>query len=302
MMHADLSKEHLESLEYRRERLGAQMDRLEQLVSGSGEKLLPLVRTPSGAHSESGTRALIEDLLYALETAGQHALSRKDRALFSSFLYCAIRIAEEDPWWLVDVSGKFQDILRLGESLRPSHKAELCYMEMYRSPELDGFFGCMDELFFLFSGTRIKDTFPEEERGQIRNLHSEESAELEEMRREIVENQAFPDGDGLEACFPDEDDYEQEEREAQRKWAAGFAEKEKFCGEYLKFRSLYFDEEGSRFPDRLRQMLEIYFAERGASLYLNDDAFFEAYAQLNEIARRLQAVRNGRSGTDGAQG
>ncbi len=72
-------------------------------------------------------------------------------------------------------------------------------------------------------------------------------------------------------------------------------------GSYF-IRSLYFDEEGSRFPDRLRQMLEIYFAERGASLYLNDDAFFEAYAQLNEIARRLQAVRNGRSGTDGAQG
>lgn len=290
MMGATLTKEQLESLNYRRERLDAQMARLSRWLSGSGQTLLPLVRTQSGAHSERGTWNLIEALLEALEAAEGRPLPEAERGLFRSFLYCAIRISEERPWWLTEANGSFHDILRFGESLRPGTQLELYYMELYHSLELDGFFGCMDELYWLFSGNRIEDTLHEGERRQVRMLHPEEAALLEEARKENVADQIPADLDGL---FADEDDYEQMEREAQRAWVSAFADKEILCREYLRFRTLYFDTAHSRFPTRLRQMLDAYLAGQGLSLLLNDDVFFQVYTQLDEIARRLRDAPSG---------
>lgn len=290
MMGVTLTQEQLESLNYRRDRLDAQLARLVQALSGSGHKLLPLVRTQAGSHSEHGTWDLIEALLEALEGAEGRPLPEEERKLFSSFLYCAIRVAEERPWWLAETSGRFHDILRCAENLRPHSKLELYDMELYHSLELDGFFGCMDELYWLFSGKHIEDTIHEEDRQQVRMLHPEEAALLEEAQREAVADQTPTE---LEGLFADEDDYEQMEREEQKAWVSAFADKEALCREYLRFRALYFDTAHSRFPQRLRQMLDAYFAGQGLSLFLNDDAFFQAYAQLDEIARRLGDAPSG---------
>lgn len=295
-MYESLPKKQLESLRYRWERLDAQFQRLEGLLSGGGKSLRPLVRTESGVHWERGVWRLIDQLLEALEAAEARKLPEKERALFSSFLYCAIRVAEEDPWWITRTSGTFSDILRLGKSLWTRSKVELCYMEVYGVIwGLEGFFGHMDELYRLFSGQHIKKTFSEAERQWIRAFNPEESAAIEKKWRESEELEELLPGldEDPEAPAAYDEDEAQREWEAQTDWVASFADKEVLCRQYLRFRGLYFDEAGLRFPQRLRRMLDVYLAGQGVSAYLDDDAFFETYAQLDEIARRLRGALSG---------
>ena len=295
MMYAKLSREKIESLDYRRGRLGAQTERIERLLSGRTASLLPLVRTKSGAHSETKTRDLIEKLLAALEHAEARPLPERDREFYRGFLYCAIRAAAERPFWIVETRASFDDILRLGARVWPQDPVELYFTEMYYAPVLDGFFGCMDELYGALSGQSIVRTLGPAERAAVRERHPEEVEGIESQWKEMEEARAMAAEDLAELLTEDDleepDEWELREERMRQEWIDAFAEKETFCEQYLLCRALYFElAPGDTLPDRLRRMLDVYFAERNASGFLDDDAYFTAYALLDETLRRVKAL------------
>ena len=79
---------------------------------------------------------------------------------------------------------------------------------------------------------------------------------------------------------------------------AAFAKKDEFCRQYLIVRRGYFPWVGDRdetppptpLPVRMRRMLDLYLAEQGYSLYLDNDRFFGAHAELKKTLSRLRSA------------
>ena len=298
-MYTRLTNDQVESLNYRERRVELQLRRMERLFSGRGESLLPFVRGKNGEHSERRTWELVEGLTGALEQTERLPLSERERSFFRAFLYCAIRISGEGTDW-VETDGSFEDILKIAEHIWPRDITELHYYELYRSPELDGFFGGMDAVYRLFTGAEITETITTEERAAARARHPEEAAEMEALWREHDKLMEELDEEELRLLLTEtaepEDEWDILQERRQREWVDAFAEKESFCRQYLLCRTLYFEaaaDEGTPLSGRLRRMLNVFLSERGVSSYPDDDRFFAAYALLDETARRIQGLLQG---------
>lgn len=312
----DMEIKDIERLEFRKERLLEKSRRLESLISGRSVSLMPLIRTKTGKHSEKRTWLFINALTDALEKYEKYRnleeepdfeLSPEERTFYKSFLYCAIRIAEEKPWWLLMSEGTFDDILKLAENTLYHAKHQLHFYELYKRPALDGFFFYMDELYELFTGTAVTLTIDEEELSEVKRLYaseiefldSEDPAYLEEYEKAFAgmssaeitlrELDALSPAQMKEGILEAQRDAK--EQEEKQKWAEHFSEKELFCSQYLLCRKLYFETGADHdFPRRIERMTDIYLYEHEISSFLNDELFFSAYAMLRRALRYVDGL------------
>lgn len=326
----ELTIKQVERLQYRKERLAERASRLEFLLSGRGTSLLPLVQTKTGKHSEKRTWALVEDLLAALEkyevylhclkngveedrplTAADGHLPEQERTFYRSFLYCALRVMENDhPFWIWGREGTFKDLLGLTESAADyKEKLELHAEELYwgnSGEPTGGFFDCMDHLYEAITGRPITDTLSEEDR------HAAEERVLTQKKEEEADWAAF-----LKDLDMTEEEYEtasreineqlgetlaeEPEREEQapvqkgrnKVWSEAFPNKDMLCQQYLLCRELYFQADRRNLSDRLKNALDFYLYEHGQSSYLEDDTFFYTYALLNKVIKQIENLPKG---------
>lgn len=317
----ELTMKQVERLQYRKERLAEKANRLEFLLSGRGVSLLPLVRTKGGRYSEKRAWALVEDLLAALEKYEAYLqcledeededrplaeiachLPEQEQAFYRSFLYCAVRVAESNPFWIWGRRGVFHDILDLAESAAIyREKIELHFDELYWGPsgEPSGqFFDCMDRLYEAFTGTPVTDALPEEdrreaeERVRARKKKDEEDwaafledAGMTEEEYEAANLEMLEQFGGIVEQGPVEAQRDERQKQA---WIKAFPNKEALCQQYLMCRELYFQADRSQLADNLENMLDFYLYEHGESSYLQDDTFFYAYALLDKVLRQVR--------------
>ena len=88
------------------------------VLFGRSRPILPSVADEEGRCSEVRVWALVHQPTGAVRTYedcqldNSLHLSDGDRACLRAFLYCAIRLSVSQPFWLGDMTGTYEDILR----------------------------------------------------------------------------------------------------------------------------------------------------------------------------------------------
>lgn len=306
----EVTSQDLENLAYRKKRLHRKLEQLENLLSGGGGSLLPLVRGEDGRWSEERGRSLIRELADALDLSlrGEaekpeaptplsqlpSALTREQRELFECFLYCALR-AMESPMpvsiWSGAPGGKWEGLLGYAAQMDYQDKYTLYYDETYRSAT--GFFCDMDQIYEALTGqAAVRKASPLDIQA-MENLFQAEIAEetllprWEDLPPEVLEEFSEP--------------YTEEDREEQRlseaalaAWQDAFPQKEAFCEAYLRLRTLFFRARAWRYLESwTERMVDLYLYQRESSSFLTDDAFFLAYGLLDRVKGELDSVIRG---------
>lgn len=320
----EITVAQMRNVEFRKERLLSKTKRLEYLLSGRSRSLLPEVQTKEGKHSEEKTWQFIGRLIEALEKYEKCHLCDEDdelieevdyempkaqKAFYECFLYCAIRVAEENPWWVLMTRGSFDDILKLAEQTQYyDDKYELFFQESYKEGEIEGFFFCMDELYKAFMGKEITSTIGEKDLNEMKKRYS---YELEMME--------FADSDYWEAYYEQFGDMSEEEQaEAQwksmspaerkialkraeekekreqrkKEWIEKFEEKTLFCEKYEQCRELYFQVvvRPRDLTHKIERMMDVYLYEQKDSSFMDDDIFFYTYALLEQAIGQVNEL------------
>lgn len=229
----ELTKEMLETLDFRRTRLCGKLQRLESLTLGQEASLLPAVRNGNGSYDEEKTWRLADELADAMERWGvaeedapedsgqeaafqrelrlrggsdgpeedsryqrflrwyrqaaslqprTHAQKEARHAFYHSFFYCALRVAESDPFWLWKTKGCYGDLLHLARELHYTEAAELHFQELCGRKGPVGTFALMDALYAELSGRHIAQTISRKERELAQSLHPEQAVLVERLR------------------------------------------------------------------------------------------------------------------------
>lgn len=317
-----LTVKQMKSLEFRKGRLLEKVEALDRLLSGRDVSLLPLVRTETGRYSEKRTWALVEELLAALEKYRQYLrhddqddetelapyrLPEQERSLYRSFLYCAIRMAAGNPWWIRGSywpKGTFGDILALAKQTGYERKVDLYFDELYARGGMWGFFAYMDDFYEALTGQKISTTITEEEQLEAREWHQKEVQEWEESEDEMFSPEELEKiymeeyeslSDGEKQALDEEAEQNRKDAQEKQAWVRAFPQKESFCQQYLLFRKLYF-QNWSGLADSIEHMLDIYLYEHGASRLLEDDTYFYAYALFNKLLKQVKDLAEAEDG------
>ncbi len=306
-----LTKQMLETLQYRKERLEHKAGQMERLLSGREKSLLPLLRDKSGRYSEKKTRALVEKLVQALDlyrqgrnaregekdrplSAFPSALEEDERSFWRGFLYCLLRLAEDPPNWNFTCKGTFGDLLEMSGDILQYKEAERFYLDtVYR--------GVYDSLIWLwleqaceaFTGEKREGRVTPEEIQAVEARYPNEiadAAKLAAIEEALKEDPRFedPDAEPLDAWELEE---LEEEDARYRAWLDNFPEKENFCREYLSWRRAYFDLRAWEWLEaHMQAMLEVYLCQDGSSSFLCDETYFSAYALLDRAVKQLREL------------
>lgn len=160
----------------------------------------------------------------------------------------------------------------------------------------------MDHLYEAITGTPITDTLSEDEyQAAAEQVSARKKQEAEDWAAFLKEldmtdeeyvavNQEFYAQFGGE--FAVEAEEEPETVPGGRKKTT-FPNKEMLCQQYLMCRDLFFRTDRRDLPDKLKNMLDFYLYEHGASSYLRDDAYFYTYALLNKVIKQIQSLPEG---------
>lgn len=279
-----------ENLRYRKKRMEQKARRLELLLSGRGESLLALVRTPGGRYSESRTQGLKKQLLQGQELPGL------DREFLDSFLYCALRLSERGPAllqgpgfeWSID--GTFQDLPGLAVTIDPwGDRYDRWYQDFFSGNCQSAAFALMDSLYEKFSGEPIERA--------LALLLPEVSAKALSRYRPEPESTQEPEEweeEFLPAGF-DEEEWEKLEQDKTLEYAAwekNFPAKDRFCQAYLLCRKRYFETENCRgLSAGVEQAVDEYLCCAGLSNYLADRTFFAVYGLLERSEKQARALQ-----------
>lgn len=306
-----LTKQMLETLRYRKERLEHKAGQVERLLSGREKSLLPLLRDKNGRYSEKKTRALAEKLVQALDlyrqgrnaregekdrplSAFPSALEEDKRGFYRSFLYCLLRLAEDPPNWSFPCKGTFGDLLEMGRDIAAYKEEELFYLDtVYRGVYASEVWLWLDRACEAFTGEKMEDRITQSEIEAVEARYPSEVAEAAEQaafEETLKDDSRFedPDAETLEAWELEELEKEEVQRQA---WLDNFPEKESFCREYLSWRRAYFDLRAWNWlEEHMQAMLEVYLCQDGSSSFLCDETYFSAYALLDRAVRELRKL------------
>lgn len=322
-----ITVEEMKNMEFRKERLLHKTKKLEFLLSGRNRSLLPEIQTKAGRHSEKRTWQFIERLIESLEKYEKcsacdeddmdmlveeidYVIPEEKKCFYRSFLYCVVRIAEEDPWWIWITRGTFDDVLKLVERTQYyDTKYELYFYEMYKTPNIDGFFYCMDEIYRLFTGKRITSTICEEDTEEVKKRYAFEiemmdmwrDADYEEAYQETFAGMSEEEIRQLEweslssqekrSALKEAEEIKKTEK-AKKEWVKGFSDKKMFCEQYELCRKLYFKEVTTpqQLALKIERMMDVYLYEQGDSRFMEDEVFFYTYTLLDKTVKRAEEL------------
>lgn len=232
------------------------------------------------------------------------------RSFYRCFLYCALRLVESKPFWLVETGGRFEDVLRLAGEMDYGRPEELHFLELCRPGELRGTFRWMDALYEALSGRFIVQEISAPQIQAVRERYPGRLEEMEEswrqtegddLPREATEEEERILWEQLESLTDQEREnlgrvsrWSSREEERILDWLKAFPEKEAFCRQYLLCRELYFASgAGPKLRRTVRRMLNAYLFAQGWSGYLDEDRFFSAYVLADRAVNQLRP-RDGR--------
>ncbi len=318
-MRDDLTKQTLETLEYRKEQLQRKAAQVERLLSGREKSALPLLRDGDGHYSEEKTRALVEELVGSLELHQRFrgaVLTRKDKRLadlppaleedelrfFRSFLYCLLRFLEDSPPGDYGCEGTFGDLLDMTRDIMIYQEREVFNLDtVFRKGFASDTWWWMDRLREKVTGVSARDAASQEDIDAVEKLYPKEAfeaGELEELQKQLddeLREKLEEDPEYQEEFSELKEDWEieeeEQERQAAEQWLENFPEKEVFCREYESWKRDYFDLNSRNWlDDRIEAMLEVYLYCEGKSSFLTDDTYFAAYALLDRAVKQLQKL------------
>lgn len=282
---------------YRKMRLREKTDQVELLLSGQGESLLPLVRDESGHYSEEKTRALCAQLADPL------GLDRGKRETLESFLYCALRLIEGDPFsfCLAGNRGSFRNLVGLARETDYWDVSELYYDELTAPNTAHGIFPCLDELCKALSGWDAAESISPEARAALPEHLQMELREREALLAEYpdVSDEEYREIEQMryDALSPEERQWEdeenarfREEEEQKQEWLAGFSDREALLQEYLRFRRLYAQGNlrGTGLGKAAEDAVDLWLYRMKKAYFLEDDRYFYAYGLLDRAVRALR--------------
>lgn len=282
---------------YRKMRLREKTDQVELLLSGQGESLLPLVRDESGHYSEEKTRALCAQLADPL------GLDRGKRETLESFLYCAFRLIEGDPFsfCLAGNRGSFRNLVELARETDYWDVSELYYDELTAPNTAHGIFPCLDELCKALSGWDAAESISPEARAALPEHLQMELREREALLAEYpdVSDEEYREIEQMryDALSPEERQWEdeenarfREEEEQKQEWLAGFSDREALLQEYLRFRRLYAQGNlrGTGLGKAAEDAVDLWLYRMKKAYFLEDDRYFYAYGLLDRAVRALR--------------
>jgi len=307
-----ITKQTLETLRYRKERLERKAGQMERLLSGQTKSLLPLLRDGEGHYSEEKTQALVVDLTETLELHQRFsrysmrkadtplsdfppALTEKELRFFRSFLYCLLRFSEDPPPQYFNLKGTFGDLLVLTRGIMEYQEREDFYLDtVFRKIFGPPTWRWMDLLRESVTGVPAEDMASQADIDAVEKRYPEEAAEAKELE-ELEKDDPTYWQDYLEAYSEPLEDWEieaeEQERQAVERWLENFPEKEAFCRAYESWLSEYFDMGFTRWLDaRIGSMLDVYLYREGGSSFLADETYFAAYALLDQAVKQLREL------------
>lgn len=300
-MKEEITYQERSALAYRKMRLREKTEQVELLLSGQGESLLPFVRDEYGHYSEEKTRALCARLADPLSLDGEK------RETLESFLYCALRLIEGDPFsfCMAGNRGSFRNLVRLARETDYWDVSELYYDELTDPNTAHGIFPCLDELCRALSGWDAAETISPEARAALpEHLRIRMEQELREREAAPAECSDVSDEEYSEierarydALSPEERQWEdeesarfREEEERKREWLAGFPDREALLQEYLRFRCLYAQGNlrGTELGKAAEEAVDLWLCRMKKAYFLEDDRYFYAYGLLDRAVRALR--------------
>lgn len=299
-----LTQSQFQSLEGRKRLLVAKAEKVEFLLSGRGQSVLPEMQDEQGRYSEEKTQILVNRLLergqFYHRVLRQTEVKIKEQACLRRFFYCALRLSASRPPWIPEIQGVFQDLLLCAQRMYCPDRISLYYEELYRfeHEQNQDFFGWMDACYEQLSGLSIVSHISDADRQLAGEAYWEEIAE---MNRQCGDLDEYEDNVELydeeewavwqQELQEAEEEWAQENaREQQRRqdWARDFPEPQRFCQSYLVLRELYFDTRMQEtLPQMVEQVLDAFLQERSDSYFLDSEVFFSACSLLDSVAEQL---------------
>lgn len=274
---------------YEKERLyqrkySEKLDDIRSLLYGKNKSFRPYISTKNSDYSETETKNFINRLISILEDNYKNAwssLSEDEMILYRSFLYCAIRIVDNGPFWDGKDVAIFENILEMSKSMMAS------------GVEKDGFndyfFTYMDEAYQTLTGISML-----EKRREKYNWY-------DKMTDEEKESDYYNGTPGLEPVPTEKelenhkDDwyfYEEEQKEEERlraEWKKDFKNPKEFCNQYeILIDSYYKAYNFVQFEKNIENMLNEFLIEEGLTIFSDEDDFLEVYMLFKSIEKKAK--------------
>ncbi len=308
----NVTDRELAVLDFRKNKVKQKVREIESILSGSMLKLSDWIEI-DGKYSEAKTWKLVDQLIGCLERyrksqyeeveetlyqEDEEILSEAEYQFYRSFLYCAIRIANLNPWWYWATSGTFEDINRMARELEKNFyylEDDLYATEICMEETMDGFLGCMDDLYRRITGEEISTSFTslQKEKAKKTSIYMdyemavEQCAEQEEMRELYLEQNYHTEEEMQEGA--EEYLYESEREHQMEEDIAALPHKEEICKQYQLFRAVFFNTYiRSNFVETIDALLTVFFYINNQSIFSDDEEFFKIYTLLNKIVKEAK--------------
>ena len=353
----EYSTQDISLMEFREKLFREEIERYTAAITGERESILPFVRDESGRYSEEKTWDFIRELTHCayiyweyskeqlrqaeraegtmeefieLTYGAAAAFSPQEEEFLQSFLYCALRVSEANPWRNTGGGTQtFQDLIRFAGE-RYSSQIQLYVEEATaeaagnRYANLKGLYRPASWLYHLLTGGYLSDLYPEESRkdyfgqlpfylqAELGNWSRTPSAYAREMDALCSDPELFAaDSEEPAIRSPEGLEREHEEQRLRQEEASQireqFAQPEEFVRRYLHFKNRQYavnydygdipdvgefslESIIDTLPALIQGAVRLFTESHGLSHIQDDNAYFTAVSLLRQSNKRFRKL------------
>lgn len=315
---------NIDLVEYRREFLRNELEKIYAVSSGRAVKLTEFISDENGDVTEERIEILIEQLLACLGNCREswnNPLDSKEEEFYHDFLYCMIQGVASRDYLDFKAVADFSDIVKIAEQTADNpyedkksfltREYDLSDHDLWCRIDKTGFFEITAYAYYLLTGKYISETFTDEEKSLVSDFANSKQASLDACITDLDDDDEsysydsegnVVDSDGnivisVAGLMADEEEISWEiERQAaaektEQEWKASVINPDKFVASYMNTRRLYTEISVQNMKRDVENMIDIFLCENRLSVLSDETAHADTVYRIRKTANTIRFRR-----------